>query len=92
MAGCRWPPGLRAHLALSTRAAQREGAGVFCGVGAVLPGGWELRAPGRAGRTQGQGRRASVTLSCSPCRDLSNNQIAEIAPDAFQGLRSLNSL
>lgn len=29
---------------------------------------------------------------CSPCRDLSNNQIAEIAPDAFQGLRSLNSL
>eukprot|EP00061_Rhincodon_typus_P015371 g43003.t1 len=25
-------------------------------------------------------------------RDLSNNQIAEIAPDAFQGLRSLNSL
>uniref|UniRef100_A0A8C0JYV3 Slit homolog 1 protein n=1 Tax=Canis lupus dingo TaxID=286419 RepID=A0A8C0JYV3_CANLU len=30
--------------------------------------------------------------SCSPCRDLSNNQIAEIAPDAFQGLRSLNSL
>lgn len=31
-------------------------------------------------------------LSCSPCRDLSNNQIAEIAPDAFQGLRSLNSL
>lgn len=29
---------------------------------------------------------------CSPCRDLSNNQIAEMAPDAFQGLRSLNSL
>lgn len=25
-------------------------------------------------------------------RDLSNNQISEIAPDAFQGLRSLNSL
>uniref|UniRef100_A0A4W5N3L5 Variable lymphocyte receptor B cassette n=1 Tax=Hucho hucho TaxID=62062 RepID=A0A4W5N3L5_9TELE len=27
-----------------------------------------------------------------PFRDLSNNQISEIAPDAFQGLRSLNSL
>uniref|UniRef100_A0A670HVK4 Slit homolog 1 protein n=1 Tax=Podarcis muralis TaxID=64176 RepID=A0A670HVK4_PODMU len=27
-----------------------------------------------------------------PFRDLSNNQILEIAPDAFQGLRSLNSL
>lgn len=34
----------------------------------------------------------SHPLSYSPCRDLSNNQIAEIAPDAFQGLRSLNSL
>uniref|UniRef100_A0A8C6NSN4 Slit homolog 1b (Drosophila) n=1 Tax=Nothobranchius furzeri TaxID=105023 RepID=A0A8C6NSN4_NOTFU len=26
------------------------------------------------------------------CRDLSNNQISEIAPDAFHGLRALNSL
>lgn len=26
------------------------------------------------------------------CRDLSNNQISELASDAFQGLRSLNSL
>lgn len=34
----------------------------------------------------------SRPLSYSLCRDLSNNQIAEIAPDAFQGLRSLNSL
>lgn len=25
-------------------------------------------------------------------RDLSNNQISEIAPDAFHGLRALNSL
>lgn len=52
------------------------------------------------GPWEGQGTRPSVVaaegfscpLSHSLCRDLSNNQIAEIAPDAFQGLRSLNSL
>lgn len=34
----------------------------------------------------------AATFFLLPFRDLSNNQIAEIAPDAFQGLRSLNSL
>lgn len=34
-----------------------------------------------------------VSCVCSVVpRDLSNNQISEIAPDAFQGLRALNSL
>lgn len=31
-------------------------------------------------------------FGCFLYRDLSNNQISELASDAFQGLRSLNSL
>ncbi|KAB0405822.1 hypothetical protein E2I00_013743, partial [Balaenoptera physalus] len=33
-----------------------------------------------------------IRLELNGIKDLSNNQISEIAPDAFQGLRSLNSL
>uniref|UniRef100_A0A8C9QSR8 Slit guidance ligand 1 n=1 Tax=Spermophilus dauricus TaxID=99837 RepID=A0A8C9QSR8_SPEDA len=42
--------------------------------------------------TEMGGAQGSAALPARLCRDLSNNQIAEIAPDAFQGLRSLNSL
>lgn len=40
----------------------------------------------------GQEKRGPGHLLPLGFRDLSNNQISEIAPDAFQGLRSLNSL
>lgn len=51
---------------------------------------WHLGGGAKRGSAAAEG--FSRLPSCSPCRDLSNNQIAEIAPDAFQGLRSLNSL
>lgn len=58
----------------------------FCilsaGGGPLGPGGW-----GHGAKKRGLGHLLLLVF-----RDLSNNQISEIAPDAFQGLRSLNSL
>uniref|UniRef100_A0A2K6REP2 Slit guidance ligand 1 n=1 Tax=Rhinopithecus roxellana TaxID=61622 RepID=A0A2K6REP2_RHIRO len=53
--------------------------------------------PVSAGQGELNGIKSIPPGAFSPYRklrriDLSNNQIAEIAPDAFQGLRSLNSL
>lgn len=52
----------------------------------VVP--WTQQEDGGMGRE----KRGPDHLLPFGFRDLSNNQISEIAPDAFQGLRSLNSL
>lgn len=81
-------------------ALRNSGQGLFRWMGEMAPHFSNVREmlalPRHLGGGSKQGSVAaggfSSLPSCSPCRDLSNNQIAEIAPDAFQGLRSLNSL